>query len=362
MNSQPPESRRLQGQGWLTAAGIVCVIAALRAAADVLIPVTFALLLAVLLAPMVAVLKRWRIPSAISIPAVILVVLGGLGLLGGVLLSSLDTFIAAGPRYEERFREILSRGLAFLASHGVRTSIPILLSSLKADAVIGMAGRALTQVATMLSTLSLVLLLVAFMLFDAVDLRPRLERAFGFGAEGLDRLVHVGKEVKRYVVLKTYLCLLSGGLTWFVLTAAGVDFAPIWALTAFVLGYVPNVGPFIAFAPPVLLALLQYGPARMTLVLGALAAQQFVVGNVLEPQLLGRKLGLSALVVFLSLLAWGWVWGAAGMLLSVPLTQILKILLLQSDRWRWLAHLMESQPMDVPPSPPAPPAVLPPSK
>jgi predicted PurR-regulated permease PerM len=122
----------------------------------------------------------------------------------------------------------------------------------------------------------------------------------------------------------------------------GVDFAPLWALVAVVLGYVPNIGPIVASAPPVMLALLQVGPGHMMIVLGLLATLHTVVGNVIEPQLLGRRLGLSSFVVFVSLIVWGWIWGTGGMLLSVPLTMTIKILLENSREWRWLAVLMGS--------------------
>jgi predicted PurR-regulated permease PerM len=155
------------------------------------------------------------------------------------------------------------------------------------------------------------------------------------------RWSRIADEVKGYLVLKTYLCLFTGTVTWIVLYATGIDFAPLWALVAVLLGYVPNVGPFIATAPPVLLALLQVGPGRMVIVLGLLSTVYMVIGNVIEPQVLGRRLGLSASVVFVALIVWGWIWGPAGMLLSVPLMVVLKILLENSPNYDWLALLFE---------------------
>src|ERR1017187_532093 len=123
----------------------------------------------------------------------------------------------------------------------------------------------------------------------------------------------VGREIKQYIVLKTYRCLTTRSVTLRVLYIMGVDFAPLWAVLALILGYVPNIGPFVASAPPVLLALLQNGPGHMMIVLGLLATLHTVVGNVIEPQLLGRRLGLSSFVVFVSLMIWGWIWGVGGM-------------------------------------------------
>jgi len=111
-------------------------------------------------------------------------------------------------------------------------------------------------------------------------------------------------------------------------------------LLALILGYVPNIGPIVASAPPVLLALLQKGPGPMMIVLGLLATLHTLVGNVIEPQLLGRRLGLNSFVVFVSLIVWGWIWGAGGMLLSVPLTMTIKVMLENSRDWNWLAIMM----------------------
>jgi predicted PurR-regulated permease PerM len=125
------------------------------------------------------------------------------------------------------------------------------------------------------------------------------------------------------------------------LSAAGIDFAPLWALLSVLLGFIPNIGPFIATVPPVLLALVQVGPGRMVVVLVLLTCAHVVIGNVLEPHVLGRKLGLSAFTVFVALIVWGWIWGAAGMLLSVPLMVVLKIMLENSPEYGHLAPLLE---------------------
>jgi hypothetical protein len=131
------------------------------------------------------------------------------------------------------------------------------------------------------------------------------------------------------VLLATALCL-----------ALGVDFPFLWGLLAFFLNFVPNIGSVMASLPPILMALIQHGPGRALLVMLGYVVINMVIGNMLEPRLMGRRLGLSTLVVFLSLLFWGWVWGPIGMLLSVPLTVVLKILLEHSEDFRWLAVLL----------------------
>jgi predicted PurR-regulated permease PerM len=144
---------------------------------------------------------------------------------------------------------------------------------------------------------------------------------------------------------------LTGLVVWVVLALTGIDFAPLWALLSVLLGYIPNIGPFIATAPPVLLSLLQVGPGRMFVVLALLSTVHMVIGNFIEPNVLGRKLGLSAFTVFVALIVWGWIWGPAGMLLSVPLMVVLKIMLENSPEYGYLAQFFEPHLPSLPPAP-----------
>ncbi len=329
-------------RGLYAAAALVVIVAGLREASGILVPVVFAAFITVLLSPAVRFLRRLGVPVAIAIPLLVMGLIALLALAGSFVWTNINAFAVAIPRYQTRVLEIVESLTLWLGGHGIRINVTKLLASIDVGNVLALVGNALTQVASLLSYTVLVLLLVVFLLFDAVDLPSRLRQALRRPEEELEQVRHVASEIKHYIVLKTYLCLTTGTVTLIVLTIMGVDFAPLWALVAFVLGYVPNIGPVVASAPPVMLALLQVGPGHMMIVLGLLATLHTVVGNVIEPQLLGRRLGLSSFVVFVSLIVWGWIWGTGGMLLSVPLTMTIKILLENSREWRWLAVLMGS--------------------
>ena len=350
VSDPPPMSGRMPStfRGLYAAAALVLIFAGLREASSLLVPVVFAGFITVLLAPLVSHLRRFGVPVPIAVPLLIVGLIAIVFLVGSFVGSSLNEFAIAMPRYQEKVMKLVTSLTDWLSNHGVRTNVGKLMASVDAAKVLAVVGNALTQLASLLSYTILVILMVVFLLFDAVDLPARLRLAFRRPEEELERVRHVASEIKHYIVLKTYLCLTTSTVTLIVCYVMGVDFAPLWALLALILGYVPNIGPIVASAPPVLLALLQKGPGPMMVVLGLLATLHTLVGNVIEPQLLGRRLGLNSFVVFVSLIVWGWIWGAGGMLLSVPLTMTIKIMLENSRDWSWLAIMMGSSGRETP--------------
>ena len=183
---------------------------------------------------------------------------------------------------------------------------------------------------------------MAFILAEATVFPAKLRAALGREDADLGRFVQITREVQHYLGIKTVISLITGILVGFWVWMLGVDFPLFWGLLAFLFNYVPTIGSILAAIPAMLLALVQFGvgPA-LVVVLGYLVIN-VIFGNIVEPHLLGRRLGLSTLVVILSLLFWGWVWGPIGMLLSLPLTMIVKIMLENTDDFRWIAVLLGS--------------------
>ena len=147
------------------------------------------------------------------------------------------------------------------------------------------------------------------------------------------------------MVTKTLISAITGVLTGLVCLMLGIDFAFFWGALAFLLNFVPNVGSIIAVIPPALIALLQFGdPGRALATAGGLTAMQMVMGNVVEPKLLSQSMSVSALVVFVSMLFWGWLWGLVGVVLSVPLTVAIKIVCAHVDALKPVAVLLGGEP------------------
>ena len=191
----------------------------------------------------------------------------------------------------------------------------------------------------------LIFIMMVFILFEAGGLPRKLQLAFGWRREELERMKEARREIQRYLGIKTAVSLTTGILIGFWVWLVGLDFPLLWGLIAFFLNYIPNIGSFLAAVPAVILTLITMGGGEALLVALGYALVNLCLGNLVEPHLLGRRLGISTLVVFLSLVFWGWVWGPIGMLLSVPLTMVLKILLEHTEDFRWLAQLIGANPL-----------------
>ena len=194
-----------------------------------------------------------------------------------------------------------------------------------------------------LSNLFLILLTVIFMLFEADSIPRRLHIAL---ADPDMKLKHIDKfirSVNSYLAIKTVVSLGTGVIIGVWLYVMGVDHFMLWAVLAFMLNFIPNIGSIIAALPAVLIAFVQLGPAAAGFAALGFLLINTIMGNMVEPRLMGKGMGLSTLVVFLSLIFWGWLLGTVGMLLSVPLTMVVKIALESREESKWLAVLLSSE-------------------
>lgn len=330
----------------VNAAAIVVIVAGLRAAEPLIVPLVFAAFLTTLSAPVLIRLKQRRVPMAVGVPLVLLVlslVLGGVAALVG---GSVNLFLAALPRYQKSLEGQLAAAVQWVDSQswllqGRHLSQEAVLDLFNTQSIFNLAAETMRQVASVLSDTVMIGLTVAFMLFEVAGLRDKLMRVLRHPDKDIRELEKVATEVNRYVVIKTYISLGTGCTIGLFTAFLGLDFPMLWGLLGFLLNYVPNIGSVMAAIPSVLLALVQLGPASALVTLLGYALINVVIGNVVEPRLMGRKLGLSTLIVWLSLLFWGWLWGPIGMLLSVPLTMILKIWLEHNPEFRSTAALMD---------------------
>lgn len=322
------------------AAALVIVIAGLKAAAAVLVPVLAAAFLAVISLPPVRWLEKRRLPGW---AAVVVVLLGVFVVLGAVSIyvgASIKDFTENLPAYEANLAGQVDSWIAWLRGLGVDVSRRTVAENIDTGALVAVFGDAVAAMGSILSDSLFVMLTMVFILAEAAGLPGKVRRALGDPKADLRGFTQVLDSIQGYLGVKTWVSLVTGILAGAAVAAVGVDYPLLWGLIAFLLNYIPALGSVIAAVPPTLLALVQHGWERALVVVAAFAVINLVMGNVIEPRFMGRRLGLSTLVVFLSMVFWGWVLGPVGMVLSVPLTMLVKIGCEQSADLRWVGVLL----------------------
>lgn len=328
------------------AASLVVVVTGLVLGASLLIPIVISTFLALLTFPLVYWLMKHRVPPSV---AVLLTVLSGIGVLMGpssLIGVTLAQFQQALPGYRSQLDALLGRTEEWLRQLSVgqfSLDIDYVVNLIDPAVVARFAGSTVSDIVSLFSSGFVVLLVVAFMLANSAQVLARADGALRDSSGYAARIIG---EVQTYLVVKTGVSLATGLTAWSWLTILGVDFAMLWGLTAFLLNYIPTLGSIVAAVPPALLALLQFGPSTALLVLVGYFAMNMFFGNFVEPHLMGRHLKISPLVVLLSVLVWGWIWGVAGALMAVPMTMVLKIGLENSKEFNWIAKWIEGQPVE----------------
>ena len=324
----------------VTVAGCIVIIAGMKAATVILVPFLLSAFIAIISTPPMFWLQRKGLPSGLAVFLVVAATVGFVMLVGALVGQSITDFTKDMPLYQEKIKAQTAAVLAWLAGIGVDTRSLALTEIFDPGAAMKLAATVLNGLGNVLTNGFLILMTVIFILLEAASFPTKLQAIKGGPETSLSRWEHFLNDVKQYMAIKTWVSLATGIIIAVWLAVLGVDYPLLWGLLAFALNYVPNIGSIIAAVPAVLLALIQLGVGRALGAAAGFLVVNLVMGNIIEPRFMGRGLGLSTLVVFLSLLFWGWVLGPVGMLLSVPLTITAKIALDSREDTRWLAILL----------------------
>ncbi len=321
-------------------AAFIVAVAGLKAAGQLVLPTMMALFLSLLCVPPMRRLESYGVPSLLAVILVVTAATLLVFLVLAVIGRSITHFQDQLPFYQKRLDHMVGDAISWLEARGIEVDPDELTASIDSGAILRLVGDTASGLLGALSNLFLVILTMIFMLLEAQTMPGKLRSAIGDPDADLSEFGNAALQVQKYLAIKAYVSLATAVLIALWCWICGVDFPLLWALVAFLFNFVPNIGSIIAAIPAVLLALVQFGLIRATIVGAGYMAVNMVIGNIIEPRLMGRRLGLSTLVVFLSMLFWGWVWGPVGMLLSVPLTVIVKILCEHSDDFRWVAIML----------------------
>lgn len=309
----------------------------MQAASGILVPILVAAFLAVICSPFMRWMRRIRIPVGIAVMVVVFVIIGVLTLVGVFVGGQIGEFTDRLPFYEQQLNDTLN---AFAAQFGQDVSISGLLEQIQPASPMGLVANLFTGLQGLFAYFFLIIFTVIFILLEASSFPAKLQLVLTSSRGDPEYFTRFTSGVQRYLGIKTVVSLVTGAFAGALTAVVGLDFPLLWGLLAFLLNYVPSIGSLIAAIPPVLLALVQFGLAQTAVIGIGYFVINITIGGVIEPRVVGRGLGLSTLVVFLSLVFWGWVFGPVGMLLSVPLTMTAKIALESSNRTAPIAVLL----------------------
>ena len=321
-------------------AAFVIVVAGMKASVVLVVPLLLAVFLSIICAPPLFWMQKKGVPSFIGILILMLGVIAIQMLLVTLVSSSIAEFSRNIPFYQERLKTITFEGLQFLSRYGVELEIDKLTEMFNPSRIFKLVATTLNGLGGVLTNTFLVFLTFIFILSEAAGFPNKLRAISNDKTTDFEKYSEITSGVNRYLGIKSLTSLVTGITIFIWLAIQGVDFPIMWGVVAFLLNYIPNIGSIIAAVPAVLLALIQLGPLAAGITSLGFLIVNILVGSVIEPKVMGKGIGLSVLVVFLSLTFWGWVLGPVGMLLSVPLTMAVKIALSGSESTKWLSILL----------------------
>lgn len=331
---------------FVVAASLVIILAGIKLAAEIVVPFLLALFIAIICSPLIKQMTDRKVPLGVAITLLFVLFVSLFFFLAGLINSTIREFTASIPQY----KLLLSERLTTLLQLAEQWNIPIsvskdsLLDQFDPSIMMNFISRLFLSFSGVVTNTFVLLLVVVFMLLEAPTAKHKLALALNGNQDNLaakeNHIDRVLQGVISYLGVKTSVSVLTGVCVWLLLTLANVQYAVLWATLSFLLNYIPNIGSIIASVPIILQAFLLNGFSTGLAVAAGVIGINMLIGNVLEPRMMGRTLGLSTLVVFLSLLFWGWLLGTVGMLLSVPLTMALKIALESSPTTLRYASLL----------------------
>ena len=313
---------------------VIVLAAVLKVTGTFLVPVTIAMFVSLVFEPLIVTLNtKFKIPWIAGIFIVLTLVIVSVWIIASLLLSSIRTIIDLYPRYEERFTVIYKTiaGLFALPYNAESTLFQNLWGQLSIRQTLRNFAFSLSNsLIVFFKDLLLVLLFAVFFLLDLRYLRQKLDFAFGDGSKGKAAIIitDIIQQVTRYMSVKFFISLLTGVLIFLGTFAVGMGFPILWGFLAFILNFIPNFGSILSGVLTSVFALVQFWPqpAPVVFVAVLMCAVNFILGNIIEPRVQGRHLGLSPFIIIVSLSFWGWLWGFTGLILAVPMMVILKII------------------------------------
>jgi predicted PurR-regulated permease PerM len=321
-------------------AALIIIFAGVIYAKSIITPFLLALFISIICAQPVSWLEKKRIPRWL---ALIIVILGLIVLFSGftfLIGGTLSSFSSNLSKYESTLTTINNSFIQFLNDKGLKIPQDQIIKLIQPAKILEFTASALNKLFNMMGNTFLIFIIILFILMEFGSFSVKAKAIRSESDKSIFYFSTILQNIRNYLGIKTLLCLSTGFLIYLALLIIGVDYPLLWALIAGLMNYIPNIGSIIATIPTVLFALVELGLGGALWTLGSSMLIHNVLGNFIEPRIMGKGLGLSTLVVFLSLLFWGFILGMVGMFLSVPFTMTIKIILEQNEKTKWIAILL----------------------
>lgn len=338
MNKKITES--VDGSSLVNIAALIIIFAGVIYAKTIITPFLLALFISIICAQPISWLENKRVPRGL---ALFIVLLGLLILFSGfsfLLGGTISSFTGNLSKYQSTLATMGDSFIQYLNDKGLKVPKDHILNLIHPEKVLEYTATAMSTLLSMMGTLFIIFLISLFTLMEYWSFSVKAKAILSESGTSIAYFSTILQNIRHYLGIKTLLSLSIGVLIYLALIIIGVDYPLLWALIAGIMNYIPNIGSIISTIPTVLFALIQLGLGGALWTLFSTLVIHNVLGNFIEPRIMGRGLGLSTLVVFLSLLFWGFILGMVGMFLSVPLTMTIKIILEQNEKTKWLAVLL----------------------
>jgi AI-2 transport protein TqsA len=325
--------------------GIIIVLAGMKAAAPILAPIAFSVFLAVIFGMMLYWLEKKGLSWRLSLIATLVIFFSIIAIFIAVIAGAVFRIVSEIPFYEVKLQSSLEALAPYL---GIIGFDPGWLSFSQIVRFLGSSTGGFAGGFLDIVIVSLVILLTTvFLILEARGFSAKIRNIIGKYRPGeVDRFTLLARKNVDYIIIRTAVNLVMGIGTAILLALIGVEYAIFWGFLAFLLGFIPYVGFWLAVLPPAILAWFQIGPLAAVAVVAGCGVINLLVEYVLFPNIAGRSLSLSPAVVFISLIFWGWILGGVGVLLAVPLTLAVQMACELSDETRWIGVLLGPSPDD----------------
>lgn len=314
---------------------------ALRAAKEILSPVILAFILAITASPIINWLKKKGVPGTLAfLLTIVLIFVLVLGLVW-LISASIQDFRDRLPAYSQNLAELEQNANQLLGNIGL--NIESLAASeriVTPEAAMGLAASFAGDLISRLSNWTLILVTSIFFLLETTKMPEKIKRVVEDSDPDVHRFLSFNQDIRQFMSITASGGLLAAVLEVILLLFLGVEFALLWGVFAFFMSFVPQIGIILALIPPAIMALIQFGVTEMLIVIAGFIIINQLVENFVKRPILQKRLNLSVLVIFISLILWGWVLGPIGAILSVPMALIVKTILDSREETRWMAYLM----------------------